>query len=250
MRLLRLPTLPGTVTTSHYWIARNNSYLPSSLVCRSIMTTSEPQEAQHTAGKETEKLNVSKSDEWKILAPYNVHGKQGNFMALYDSSCHCGRVTYQLSIEKPLDAKHCHCKTCQKLHGAPFQWAAIFHKGDISFTNGHNNFTWYESNDKTVEHKLPCKVTCSYCRTLIIDEGRNMVLIFPTLINFKSQEEQKRFDSTCHIFYGSRVVDISDGRPKWCGINEKSKLLDDGSQSSQDNKNDGNGNVPKVLPTL
>jgi hypothetical protein len=26
----------------------------------------------------------------------------------------------------PVDAKICHCLACQKLHGAPMQWAAIF----------------------------------------------------------------------------------------------------------------------------
>jgi hypothetical protein len=27
-------------------------------------------------------------------------------------------VQYQLSREKPLDAKFCHCKTCQVIHGS------------------------------------------------------------------------------------------------------------------------------------
>jgi hypothetical protein len=29
-----------------------------------------------------------------------------------------------------------------------------------------------------------------------MDEGRNMILLFPTLINFKSQEDRKKFDPT------------------------------------------------------
>lgn len=65
-----------------------------------------------------------------------------------------------------------------------------------------------------------------------MDEGRNTVLLFPALVNFKSQEDKKRFDPSCHIFYGSRVVDISDGKPKWEGINKQSKLLEDGSQKN------------------
>lgn len=58
-------------------------------------------------------------NEWKFRAPYKVHSKDdnGNFKALYEGSCHCGRVQYQLSREKPLDAKYCHCTTCQVLHG-------------------------------------------------------------------------------------------------------------------------------------
>ncbi|KAI4183838.1 MAG: hypothetical protein L6R41_005161 [Letrouitia leprolyta] len=56
-------------------------------------------------------------NEWKHRAPYRVHDKQEHFQARYEGSCHCGKVKYQLSR-------------------APFQWAAIFHKDDINFTEG------------------------------------------------------------------------------------------------------------------
>ena len=154
-------------------------------------------------------------NQWKHRAPYKVHDNDPNFHARYEASCHCGKVKYQLSREKPLDAKYCHCTTCQKLHGtncfllapvvprvhtdhimsgAPFQWAAIFHKEDINFTHGHHDLGWYESSEKTTVHKLPCKVSCAYCRTPIMDEGRNMILLFPTLIDFKSPEDRKNFE--------------------------------------------------------
>ena len=58
-------------------------------------------------------------DEWKTRAPYKVHENDPNFKVRYEAACHCGRVKYQLSREKPLDAKYCHCTTCQKLHGMP-----------------------------------------------------------------------------------------------------------------------------------
>lgn len=57
-------------------------------------------------------------NQWKHRAPYKVHGNDGDFKARYTGSCHCGKVTYQLSREKPLDSKYCHCTTCQKIHGA------------------------------------------------------------------------------------------------------------------------------------
>jgi len=122
------------------------------------------------------------------------------------------------------------------LKGAPFQWAAIFHKDDINFTHGHHDLGWYESAEKTTEHKLPCKVSCAYCRTPIMDEGRNMILLFPTLIKFKSPEEKKRFDPSCHMFYGSRVVDILDGKPKWTGINGQSDLIEDSPPAEVENR--------------
>jgi hypothetical protein len=56
-------------------------------------------------------------NEWKFRAPYKIHDDTDSFNALYEASCHCGRVNYQLSREKPVDAKYCHCTTCQRLHG-------------------------------------------------------------------------------------------------------------------------------------
>jgi hypothetical protein len=84
-------------------------------------------------------------------------------------------------------------KSIDNALGAPFQWAAIFHKEDINFTNGHHELSWYDSGEKTTKHKLPCKVSCAYCRTPIMDEGRNMILLFPTLIKWKSRVERKKF---------------------------------------------------------
>ncbi|TGO70651.1 hypothetical protein BELL_0690g00050 [Botrytis elliptica] len=166
-------------------------------------------------------------NEWKFRVPYKVHENAEDFKVLYEGGCHCGRVKYQLSRERPLSAKFCHCTTCQVLHGAPFQWAAIFHKEDINFTHGHHDLGWYESEEKTTRHKLPCKVSCAYCRTPIMDEGRNMILLFPSLIKFKNQEEKEKFNPTCHMFYSRRLVDIPDGLPKWTGLNDKSDLIED-----------------------
>jgi len=177
-------------------------------------------------GQKEDDLN-GQENEWKFRAPYKIHVRNEGFKSLYEGGCHCGRVKYQLSRDKPLDAKYCHCTTCQTLHGAPFQWAAIFHKDDINFIHGHNDLGWYESREKTTEHKLPCKVSCAYCRSPIMDEGRNMILLFPSLIKFNNDEEKRRFEPTCHMFYSQRVVDIQDGKPKWTGANDTSDLIED-----------------------
>ena len=76
---------------------------------------------------------------------------------------------------------------------APFQWAAIFHKEDINFTNGHHDLEWYDPTDKSIEHKLPCKVRCSYCHSPIMDEGRNMILLFPSLVHLKTEQDRNNF---------------------------------------------------------
>jgi len=165
--------------------------------------------------------------EWKKRAPYKIHESNEDFKALYEASCHCGKVKYQLSREKPLESKLCHCTTCQTQHAAPFQWAAIFHKDDISFSHGHHDLEWYDPTEKTQEHKLPCKVRCSFCHSPIMDEGRNMVLLFPSLIHLKDQKAKDNFKPRNHIFYSQRVMDIPDGLPKWAKIDKTSDLIED-----------------------
>lgn len=75
-----------------------------------------------------------------------------------------------------------------------------------------------------------------------MDEGRNMVLLFPTLLNLDTPELRENFQnqwvetefsvitltmSRCHIFYPQRVADIPDGKPKWTGLDDKSELMDE-----------------------
>ena len=68
---------------------------------------------QYQAGSTTDR----EEDQWKHREPYKVHEKREDFDVKWEGSCHCGKVTYQLSREKPLAAKYCHCTTCQRLHG-------------------------------------------------------------------------------------------------------------------------------------
>ncbi|MCJ1322242.1 hypothetical protein MMC15_007589 [Xylographa vitiligo] len=60
-----------------------------------------------------------------------------------------------------------------------------------------------------------------------MDEGRNMILLFPSLIKFESKEDRDKFAPTCHMFYPMRQVDIPDGKPKWTGIDGQSDLCED-----------------------
>lgn len=68
---------------------------------------------QHQAGNSTDR----DIDQWKYREPYRVHKDPGDFDVKWEGQCHCGKVQYQLSRDKPLAAKYCHCTTCQRLHG-------------------------------------------------------------------------------------------------------------------------------------
>ena len=56
-------------------------------------------------------------DEWKHREPYKIHDDDSKFPAKWTGGCHCGKVQYQLSRDRPLASKYCHCTTCQRLHG-------------------------------------------------------------------------------------------------------------------------------------
>ncbi|KAK6218739.1 hypothetical protein LQW54_002663 [Pestalotiopsis sp. IQ-011] len=94
-------------------------------------------------------------------------------------------VDGEASFEKKLEG-NCQC-------GAPFQWAAIFHKDDMVFENGAKDLVFYHSGEKTLGHDLPCKISCAHCRSPIMDEGRRMVLLFPTLLKFKDKAARDLF---------------------------------------------------------
>ncbi|RYO92562.1 hypothetical protein DL762_001596 [Monosporascus cannonballus] len=176
--------------------------------------------------KEQEEMSEDNED-WKNHPPYRTARENEQFEKKWTATCSCGRVKYWLSRDKPLISKYCHCIDCQSLHGAPFQWAAIFHKEDLHFEKGAEGLAFYNSQDKQTHHKLPCKVSCAYCHTPIMDEGRNMVLMFPGIIKYENPEHKKWFDPQCHIFYSQRVVDIPDGKPKWSKLDGISQLVND-----------------------
>ena len=60
-----------------------------------------------------------------------------------------------------------------------------------------------------------------------MDEGRNMILLFPTLVNIQTEEDKAKWRPRCHMFYNQRVIDIPDGLPKWTGLNQSSDLIED-----------------------
>lgn len=87
------------------------------------------------------------------------------FIPKYRAACFCGTVRYEVSAD-PVEAKICHCLACRKLHGAPMQWAAIFHKRHVRFTAGLHQLRFFNSEQGLPERILPCKVSCGRCVVL------------------------------------------------------------------------------------
>jgi hypothetical protein len=132
------------------------------------------------------------SEEWKHRSPYYIPNPNEFGEIKWRGHCQCRKVSYSLRRESPLNAKFCHCLGCQRMHGAPFQWAAIFHKDDISFDKGSNGLSFFSASQNSNEYHTPTKVKCDYCGSFIMDEGRNTVLLFPSSIEFKGSLDEQR----------------------------------------------------------
>jgi hypothetical protein len=68
---------------------------------------------QYQAGSGTS----HKEEHWKERPPYRIQDKEAGFDVKWRGKCHCGAVQYELSSDKPLASKYCHCTTCQRMHG-------------------------------------------------------------------------------------------------------------------------------------
>lgn len=159
--------------------------------------------------------------------PYS--SSDATFVAKYRAQCFCGAVVFEVRAD-PVDSKICHCRQCQTLHGAPFQWAVIFHKPDVRFVRGTEGIYFFDAESSRPGHFLPCKLSCATCRSPIADEGRRMFLAFGPLFDFGFPPRlPQAFEPTCHIFYGSRVIDVADTRPKYLGHKGQSPLWQPGS---------------------
>ena len=101
-----------------------NLQTTTSQLCRHFTTTlptmsppvKEEKDAAHSKGHASEDID-GQENEWKFRAPYKIHEDKDDFDVKLEAHCHCGRVHYQLKRDRPLDAKYCHCTTCQRLHG-------------------------------------------------------------------------------------------------------------------------------------
>lgn len=73
-------------------------------------------------------------------------------------SCWCGNVEFEWHGE-PFSAKHCHCRDCQRLHGAPFQHAALYPKTAVRLKKNKNeSLDFFSNHEKHSAHYVPCKV--------------------------------------------------------------------------------------------
>lgn len=68
---------------------------------------------------------------------------------MHKGSCLCGSVSYEVKSE-PKATSHCHCKMCQKQHGAAFATYASILKADLEYISGEGVLSSYSSSRNVV----------------------------------------------------------------------------------------------------
>ncbi|MFT3814599.1 MAG: GFA family protein [Acidovorax sp.] len=75
---------------------------------------------------------------------------------MYRGSCLCGAVSFCLHAE-PKAVSHCHCRMCQKQHGAAFATYASVPRSDLEYLSRQALLTSYRSSASVV------RKFCSVC---------------------------------------------------------------------------------------
>jgi hypothetical protein len=111
-------------------------------------------------------------------------------MTALRGSCLCGGVRFE--IDGPLmRSSHCHCRQCQKGHGAPFRTRARVAAADFRFLAGEELVSFYESMPGT--HRGFCKVCGA-----------------PVLAKFEEHSRSARTDPRAVALYGVALATLDD----------------------------------------
>ena len=80
--------------------------------------------------------------------------------------------------------------------------------------------------------KLPLKVSCKKCHSPVANEGNNMFLVLPTLVEFEGHGDGSlpdTFKPKFHQYYDTRIREIDDDLPKF-GAERGAEPLNDAAK--------------------
>ena len=66
---------------------------------------------------------------------------------------------------------------------------------------GAEGLAFYSARDGRAHHRPPCKVSCAYCHTPIMGEGRSVVLVFPGIIRADDPERKRKWFDPQYVFF-------------------------------------------------
>ncbi len=124
-------------------------------------------------------------------------------------SCLCKKLSFEVEkLQGPIG--HCHCKMCQKFHGAAFSTFVEVKRSDFNWLSGEELLSSYHADNDTI------RSFCSCCGSSLLFESkynRSGSTIEIALAIFDSIEV---IHADAHIYTESKVdwFDINDNLPQ------------------------------------
>ncbi len=129
--------------------------------------------------------------------------------ANYLGGCLCGAVRYVVSAFEPLIG-HCHCKMCQKFHGAAFSTYAEVKLSNLDWLCGVAHLKAYKAENKSIRQFCDCcGSSISFC-SVYNQQARSIELALASLDNSRG------LIPDAHIYTGSKApwLKLNDGLPQ------------------------------------
>jgi len=132
------------------------------------------------------------------------------------ATCFCGSLEVIVApAAQPVSSSICHCANCRSLSGAPFLANVLFAKPDVqlvlSKTGGAppSNALIKQATSKHVS-----RVRCAKCYSPMLASLGEARVVLPVALFSKSQVPDS-WKPAQHIWYDSRVMDVTDGVQKF-----------------------------------
>lgn len=105
-------------------------------------------------------------------------------------SCLCGTIEYEIdSIDRPVT--HCHCRTCQKAHAAPFASTGGVMREHFRWLKGEDKLSAFESSPGKLRH------FCSVCGSHLVAERDNQPHV---IVRIATLDENPNMTTQMHIW--------------------------------------------------
>jgi len=120
-----------------------------------------------------------------------------------EGKCLCGSVTWELTAE-PTDAYNCHCKMCQKVHGAPF---------GTYFMVQPDHMRWTSSTDKIIHYRSSeylTRASCDVCGSVVPCLSQEEDFWF---VPAGGHDQGKKADANIFVADNAAWHDMTDDRP-------------------------------------
>ena len=113
-----------------------------------------------------------------------------------EGGCACGAVRYRLE-SVPFDCGWCHCRTCQRVSGAPAMVFASVPAGDLVWTKGADSVRGYRSSS------FGSRAFCGECGTPFLMQVDHQ----PETVDFSvaTLDDPDAVAPGFHIFWASRI---------------------------------------------